>query len=88
VARFPLFTDNHVRQQIVDGLRARGWDIVRAIDVSPEGTEDDVLFEYAAQEGRVFVSSDEPAQEIPKQWLREGRAFRGMVCGPSATTVS
>ena len=82
MARFPLFTDNHVRQQIVDGLRARGWDIVRAIDVFPEGTEDDVLFAYAAQEGRVFVSSDEPAQEIPKQWLREGRAFRGMVCWP------
>ena len=26
-AGFPLFTDNHVRQQIVLGLRSRGWDV-------------------------------------------------------------
>jgi predicted nuclease of predicted toxin-antitoxin system len=65
VAGFPLLTDNHVRQQIVEGLRVRGWDVVHAIDVFPEGTDDEVLFEYAATQGRVFVSSDEPAQEIP-----------------------
>ncbi len=79
---FPLFTDNHVRQQIVEGLRRRGWDALRAIDVFSQGTPDDRLFAYAAKNGRVFVSSDEPAQEIPKHWLREGRPFRGMVCWP------
>ncbi len=79
---FPLFTDNHVRQQIVQGLRDRGWDVVRAVDVFPQGTDDEVLFAHAADEGRVFVSSDEPAQEIPKRWLREGRPFRGMLCWP------
>jgi hypothetical protein len=82
VAGFPLFTDNHVRQQIVEGLRKRGWDVVRAIDVFAGGTDDDVLFAYAAEHDRVFVSSDEPAQRIPKRWLREGRSFRGMVCWP------
>jgi len=82
VAGFPLLTDNHVRQQIVEGLRVRGWDVVRAIDAFPEGTDDEVLFEYAAKQRRVFVSSDEPAQEIPKRWLREGRGFRGMACWP------
>jgi len=81
-AGFPLFTDNHVRQQIVLGLRSRGWDVLRAIDVFVERTDDEVLFAYSAEHGRVFVSSDEPAQEIPKRWLREGRAFRGMVCWP------
>ena len=81
-AGFPLFTDNHVRQQIVLGLRSRGWDVLRAVDVFVEGTDDEVLFAYSAEHGRVFVSSDEPAQEIPKRWLREGRAFRGMVCWP------
>ena len=81
-AGFPLFTDNHVRQQIVVGLRSRGWDVLRAIDVFVEGTDDEVLFAYAAEHGRVFVSSDELAQQIPKRWLREGRSFRGMVCWP------
>jgi hypothetical protein len=81
-AGLPLFTDNHVRQQIVDGLRARGWDVVRAIDIFAERTDDEMLFAWAAENGRVFVSSDEPAQEIPKRWLRERRPFRGMVCWP------
>ena len=67
MAGFPPFTDNNVRQQIVQGLRTRGWDVVRAIDLFAEGTFDDVLFAYAAKHGRVFVSSDEPAQEIPKK---------------------
>ena len=82
VASLPLFTDNHVRQQIVDGLRAPSWDVVRAIDVFAEGTEDETLFAWAAANGRVFVTSDEPAQEIPKRWLRERRPFRGMTCWP------
>ncbi len=82
VASLPLFTDNHVRQQVVDGLRSRGWDVVRASDVFAEGTGDEVLFAWAAANGRVFVSSDEPAQEIPKRWLRECRPFRGMICRP------
>ena len=38
MAGFPLFTDNHVRQQIVEGLGQRGWDVVRAIDVFAAGT--------------------------------------------------
>ncbi len=54
--------------------------MVRAIDVFPERTHDEVLFAHAAEQNRVFVSSDEPAQEMPKRWLREGRPFRGMVC--------
>ena len=78
--RFLLLTDNHVRQQLVEALTSRGWDVVRAIDVFPERTSDEVLFAHAAATGRVFVSTDEPAQEIPKRWLREGRPFQGMIC--------
>jgi hypothetical protein len=81
-AGIPLLTDNHIRQQIVDGLHARNWDVVRAIDLFAEGTGDEALFSWAAEHGRVFVSSDEPAQEIPKRWLRERRPFRGMICWP------
>lgn len=53
---------------------------MRAIDILPERTSDEVLFAHAAATGRVLVSSDEPAQEIAKRWLREGRPFRGMIC--------
>ena len=58
--RFRLLTDNHVRQQLVEALTSRGWDVVRAIDAFPERTSDEVLFAHAAATGRVFVSTDEP----------------------------
>jgi len=76
---FPLFTDAHVQQRLVRGLRQRGWDVVRAIDVFPEKTPDDVLFEYAAKEGRVFVTNDEPIHKLAMRWLSEGRPFPGLV---------
>ncbi|MGH9463118.1 MAG: DUF5615 family PIN-like protein, partial [Vicinamibacteria bacterium] len=80
--RFPLLTDEHIRQPLIKALISDGWDVLRAVDVFPEGTDDEILFEYAARKGRVFVSCDEPAQKIPRRWLREGRPFRGMICWP------
>jgi hypothetical protein len=77
--RFPLFTDAHIQQPIVKGLTQRGWDIERAIDVFPERTSDDVLFEYAAKKGRVFVTSDSGILGSAKEWLAEGRACKGLV---------
>ena len=77
--RFPLFADNHVRQQLVDGLVLRGWDIQRAIDVFPEKTPDLVLFHYAAEHGRVFATNDEPLRLLADQWLTDGKSFKGLV---------
>jgi hypothetical protein len=53
VAGFPAFTDNHVRQPIVEGLLRRGWKVIRSVDALGEAVEDDVLFDYAAKEGFV-----------------------------------
>ena len=77
--RFLLFTDAHVRQQLVDGLRRSGWDVERAIDAFPEKTTDDVLFEHAARTGRVFVTNDEKMQATGDEWLRQGRPFKGLI---------
>jgi predicted nuclease of predicted toxin-antitoxin system len=49
--------DAHVQQSLVEALRRQGWDVVRVIEVFPEKTDDEVLFEYAAREGRVFVTT-------------------------------
>jgi hypothetical protein len=48
----PLLTDNHIRKPIVKGLRERGWDIVRTVEVFRENEDDDVLFAWAAKENR------------------------------------
>jgi len=71
-----LFTDACVNGHLVDALVSRGWDVMRAIDVFPEKTPDPVVFERAAQGGRVFVSNDEGILKAAAAWLVEGRAFR------------
>lgn len=52
--RFALFTDENVDGPLIKALSARGWDVVRAVDVFGERTDDDVLFSYAAEHRRVF----------------------------------
>lgn len=80
--RFALFTDENIAGPLIKALIARGWDVVRAVDVLGERTDDEVLFAYAAAQGRVFVTGDRPAEAVAIRWLREGRAFRGMIRCP------
>jgi predicted nuclease of predicted toxin-antitoxin system len=71
--RFPVLTDACVNDHFVRALRDRGWDVVRAIDPYPERTKDEVLFERAAADDRVFVTNDRPAEAIAIRWLLAGR---------------
>lgn len=73
MAGLPLLTDNHVRQPIVIALRARGWDVVRAVDVFGEKNIDGELLAWAAANGRVFLTSDDGIHATAHEWLREGR---------------
>jgi hypothetical protein len=62
--------------------------VLRAVDVFGERTDDAVLFAYSAEQGRVFVTGDRPAEAIAIRWLREGRLFRGMlVCSTGTMSV-
>ena len=80
--RFPIFFDACVRQQIIDGLIRRDWDVQRAIDFFPEGTHDDILFAYAASNSRVFVTNDARIQGTGENWLEKGRPFTGLIFWP------
>jgi hypothetical protein len=80
--RFPLYTDADIRGPLIEALRQRGWDVVRAIDVFPEGTEDHIHFEWAAGEGRVFVAHDLHQSKAAKEWHRQGRPFLGFLTWP------
>jgi hypothetical protein len=73
---FRLLVDNQIRQPIVEALSHAGWDVVRAVDVFGERNEDEVIFDYAAAQGRVFLTNDKGIHAIAHRWLREGRAFR------------
>lgn len=80
--RFPLYTDADIHGPVVEGLRRRGWDIMRAVDRFPERTADPVHFAEAAHLGRVLVSNDSDMRAIAEQWLQESRAFAGLVWWP------
>ena len=73
---FPLFADENVDGPIVRGLRQRGWQVQHAAERFGESTKDTPLFEYAAKEGLVLVSTDHDMLPLAKQWLLEGRSFR------------
>jgi hypothetical protein len=42
--RFAIFTDENVDGPLIKALSARGWDVVRAVDVFGERTDDEALF--------------------------------------------
>lgn len=80
--RFPLYTDADVNGPVVQALVHHGWNVLRAIDTFPEGTDDEVHFTYAAREGRVMVGNDIDVKLLAERWCAEQRPFRGLVWWP------
>ena len=74
--RFPLLTDENVQGPLIEGLKANGWDVVLTIDVFGQRSVDDPVFEYAAQHGRVLLSTDVDCLIIAARWIEQGRRFR------------
>lgn len=71
---FSLYTDADVHGPLIVALRGRGWDRVRAVDLSPpQGTADAVHFEAAAKQNRVLISNDQDMEIIANRWLEGGR---------------
>jgi hypothetical protein len=77
--RFRLYSDADTHGPFVHALMGRGWDLVRAIDVYPEGQNDRTHFERAAKEDRVLVSNDLDQVRIAQEWILAGRPFTGLV---------
>ena len=80
--RFPLYTDADVQGPVIKALTQAGWDVLRAVDVYPEGTGDLPHFERAAQLGRVLVTNDDDQKQIAIRWYVEHRSFVGVVWWP------
>jgi predicted nuclease of predicted toxin-antitoxin system len=80
--RFPVYADADVHGPLIAALRTRGWDVVRAIELYPQGTADATHFEAAAKQNRVLISNDHDMEVIANRWLAEGRPFRGLILWP------
>jgi hypothetical protein len=76
---FPLLTDEHISKALIKTLRDHGWNVVCAVDVFGQRTDDQILFEHAAENGRVLVTTDAGLEAIAIRWLREWRVFPGLV---------
>lgn len=66
----------------MDGLIGRGFDVVRAVDIEPEGTDDIDHFEHAVRLGRVLIANDKHMKAIAERWIAEERPFPGLIWWP------
>lgn len=71
-----FLADNNVRQPIIEALRRRGRDVVRAVDRFGEANDDRDLLAFSAEDDRILLTSDEAMHALARQWIDEGRAFR------------
>jgi len=74
--RFPLITDENITGPLVQGLRARGWDVVRTIEVFGQQSVDEPILIWAVEHGRALVTTDTDCLAIAHRWLREMRSFQ------------
>lgn len=85
MVRRPVYTDADLHGPIVDGLIDRGWDVIRAVDAKPEGTDDVDHFEHAVRLGRVLMANDKHMKALAERCVAEGRAFPGLIWWPRKT---
>ncbi len=82
--RFPLYTDNDVRGELVKALRRAGWDVVRGVDTLPEDAADSRHFDKVVELGRVLVTNDQPLVDNANRWIEQGLRFKGLITWPRA----
>ena len=69
-----------MRRSVVRALRARGIDVITALDAGMIGREDRDHLEYATEQGRVLYSfSVGDCSRLHRAYLAEGRSHGGMI---------
>jgi hypothetical protein len=76
-----LYMDVHVPQAITDQLRARGVDVLTAIEDGSDQLPDDQLLERTGSLGRVLFTQDIRFKALAENWQRQGRPFAGLLFG-------
>jgi hypothetical protein len=75
----PLYFDQNVDQAIVEGLRARGIDVLTAKEDGMAVAADELVFRRATSLGRVVVSNDNDFLRIAHRWQADGTYFAGLI---------
>ena len=74
-----FYIDSHIVKSLATQLRLNNVDVVRCQDLGFEDESDLFHFEYAAQEKRTIVTSDEDFLNLASQWRANGQFHAGVV---------
>ena len=88
VGRFSHYTDAGVYGPLIDGLIHRGWDVVRAVRIRPEGEDDIIHFRLAAEQNRVLVADDHHQLQFALAWIDKGEPFLATSSGSRSITIT
>jgi hypothetical protein len=81
-----LALDHHYSPLIARELRARGHDVVAAVEVGWETEDDDALLGLCADQQRTLLTNNvADFAVIARQWQTEGRAHGGLVFSSDAS---
>jgi predicted nuclease of predicted toxin-antitoxin system len=75
----PIYADVHVPAPVVDGVRARGVDVLTAQEDGQRAAPDADLLRRAAALGRVMVSQDEDMLALATAFQNTGTDFSGLI---------
>ena len=76
---FPIYANENVESAVIRGLQRYGWDVVRALDVLPEGSPDRAHLERATGLGRVLLTTDQDFLRLNAEYAAAGRAHAEIV---------
>jgi predicted nuclease of predicted toxin-antitoxin system len=74
-----LYMDHNVRQEIVDGLRRRGVDVVTALEDGADRLPDPQVLDRATAQGRVLFSRDDDLIREAIRRQHSGEDFAGVI---------
>ncbi len=74
-----FYMDHHVPRAITDGLKARGVDVITALEDGASELDDPELLDRAAELGRVLFTRDHDLLQEATKRQRSGLPFNGVI---------
>ena len=74
-----FYMDHHVPRAITDGLKARGVDVMTALEDGASELDDPELLDRAAELGRVLFTRDHDLLQEATKRQRSGLPFNGVI---------
>jgi hypothetical protein len=85
----PVYADECVDRPLIDGLRARGFDVLTAVEAGKGGEVDAAHLDYASSLDRILLSHNRrDFRRLHRSSISAGREHAGIVLVPQATMLA